>query len=314
MGQAARDIFSLYQRRIKNFVPFSQRCEELLERLQTFSPARPVQVGNIRVTPLWVDHSAYDAYMFLIEAEGKKVLHTGDYRLHGFRGKGMLPTLKKYVGQVDLLITEGTTLSRPEEKAMTERQVSIQAEKEMRNYKYVFVLCSSTNIDRLAGMAAAARRVGKPFVCDMYQKSLLDVATQYGGPYSSLYDFSHVVPDTRQRRDALRESGFVMPIRAGGGYYRFLRSFPRQETLLIYSMWPGYIEREDSINQFFWGTNFICLHTSGHADAQSIRAVCRAVRPKLGVIPIHTEAPDRFDAVCEPYPILHLYDGEQYTL
>ena len=36
----------------------------------------PIQIKDITVTPYIVDHSAYGAFMFLIQADGKKVLHT----------------------------------------------------------------------------------------------------------------------------------------------------------------------------------------------------------------------------------------------
>lgn len=111
--------------------------------------------------PLAVDHSAYEAYMFLIEAQGKTVLHTGDYRLHGFKGKGVLTALEKYVGQVDVLITEGTTLSRPGQPVVTERDVEQQAAALMGENKCVFLLCSATNIDRLAAFCAAAKQAGR---------------------------------------------------------------------------------------------------------------------------------------------------------
>ena len=49
--------------------------------------------------------------MFVIECEEKKILHTGDFRLHGRKKDETLNNLKK-IGKVDLLITEGTSLSR----------------------------------------------------------------------------------------------------------------------------------------------------------------------------------------------------------
>lgn len=36
----------------------------------------PVIIKDIKVTPYVVDHSAYNAYMLLIETEGKKILFT----------------------------------------------------------------------------------------------------------------------------------------------------------------------------------------------------------------------------------------------
>ncbi len=68
-----------------------------LESFRTFEAAKPVPVGeDIRITPYFVSHSAADAYMFLIEADGKHVLHTGDFRRHGYLSKGLLPTHTAY--------------------------------------------------------------------------------------------------------------------------------------------------------------------------------------------------------------------------
>jgi ribonuclease J len=45
------------------------------------------QIGPFTVTPLLTDHSAFDAHMLLIEVAGRKLLYTGDFRLHGRKGK-----------------------------------------------------------------------------------------------------------------------------------------------------------------------------------------------------------------------------------
>lgn len=36
----------------------------------------PIHIKDITVTPYIVDHSAYGAFMFLIETDGKRILHT----------------------------------------------------------------------------------------------------------------------------------------------------------------------------------------------------------------------------------------------
>ena len=43
----------------------------------------PFAVGPFTVTPILTDHSAFDAYMLLIEGAGKRILYTGDFRRHG---------------------------------------------------------------------------------------------------------------------------------------------------------------------------------------------------------------------------------------
>lgn len=49
----------------------------------TFRGGETFSIGDIRIRPLVIDHSAADSYMFVIEAEGKRVLYTGDFRMHG---------------------------------------------------------------------------------------------------------------------------------------------------------------------------------------------------------------------------------------
>lgn len=82
-----------------------------------------ITIGDIKVTPFYNCHSIYDSYMFLIEADGKRIWHTGDYREHGYLGKGLFPTLKKYATNIDVLITEGTMLKH-EGRCIHEREVS----------------------------------------------------------------------------------------------------------------------------------------------------------------------------------------------
>ncbi len=56
----------------------------------------PIKINDDLVfKPLLVDHSAYNSFMFLIEADNKRVLYTGDYRKHGYKGKLFKPMLKK---------------------------------------------------------------------------------------------------------------------------------------------------------------------------------------------------------------------------
>lgn len=62
---------------------------EAVRRSNVFYPGRAIQVGKLTVTPLLVDHSAFDSYMFLIEGSGKRVLHTGDFRTHGYLGEAL---------------------------------------------------------------------------------------------------------------------------------------------------------------------------------------------------------------------------------
>ena len=46
----------------------------------SFRDGQTIQLDDVWVIPIGVDHSARDAYMFLVQAEGQNVLYTGDFR------------------------------------------------------------------------------------------------------------------------------------------------------------------------------------------------------------------------------------------
>lgn len=311
---ASKDICVKLYRRLAIHAPAYSAVIDRLESAVPLFTAHPVQIGDLRITPFTVDHSAYNSCMFLIEGEGKKILHTGDFRTHGFRGKGVLPVLRRYVGQVDVLITEGTNLNRPEADTVTERDLSRRAAEYLKRWKNVFVLCSSTNIDRLAGLYAAARRAKKPFICDSYQADVLRTVTDHGGERSPLYDFSHILTYGDNLLPLMEEKGFCMPVRANDRFHSIMNRFQKEESVLLYSMWAGYQERDPKLKQFVSEYHWEYFHTSGHASKTQLQLVCREVMPRIGVIPIHTEAPDMLNAIVAPYPVLRIKDGEALLL
>lgn len=164
-----------------------------IEAMQSFESQQMIKVGDIKIIPYFVSHSAYDAYMFLIEANGTRILHTGDFREHGYLGKGLLPTIEKLIlkqGEVDFLITEGTMLARLDERVRHENELKREVVELMKQYKNVFVLCSSTDMERLATFHAANQEMNsRPFVCDDFQQSVLEIFSDTAGKKSALFDF-----------------------------------------------------------------------------------------------------------------------------
>ena len=266
--------------------------------------------GEIFVTPYFVDHSAFDSYMFLIEADHKRILHTGDFRGHGYLSKGLEQVLDLKAKNIDVLITEGTMLGRLDEKVMHESMIKAGAKallKEDQRPHFLFALCSSTDMDRLASFHAACKETGAKFLCDSYQKSVLDIFTKYAAPYSKLFDFDDettlVLGNNCDFERDLRSNGFIMPVRASSQLdfvKKMMHYFPEAE--LVYSMWKGYYEgTEEQKNQnvidfvnLFHG-RFHYLHTSGHADVETLEKVCRITNPSIGVIPIHRDKNTRFE-------------------
>lgn len=286
-----------------------RRTLEIAKRIKTFKANQKIGVGDIWITPYFVSHSAYDAYMFLIEVEGKRILHTGDYRGHGYLSKGLLPTIKKFVGQVDVLITEGTMLSRQQETILTEKALSVSAAKLMKKYKYVFVHCSSTDMERLASFKNANNliRPHRPLISDSFQKDILEIFSHTAGEKSECFTFGKVYSysaGNSRLRDWMVHNGFTMFVRSTPKFHAFLDSIlpmiEPAETLFIYSQWIGYINDGNTQNMEYvklqsrfndsnFSGNIVRLHTSGHATVETLREVCLSCAPQMAIIPIHRE-------------------------
>lgn len=272
------------------------------KRMQTYKAEERIDIGNkgkLFITPYYVSHSAFDSYMFLIEAEGKRILHTGDFRGHGYLSKGLWSLLPTKIGQIDILITEGTMLSRADERVQHECVIQTKARKLLRkdgkNNHYA-VLCSSTDIDRLAGLHAACQSTNSRFLVDRYQKKVLDIFSKYSGKRSNLYDFSGtLVKGDCDFKQELFPYSFLAPVRTSQAEYISKLKGICPDLQLIYSMWNGYLkDTNDQHNQDIrhivndiFGGEYIYLHTSGHADIDTICRICKITKPRIGIISIH---------------------------
>lgn len=133
-------------------------------------------IGDFKITPFLMDHSAYDAYAFLIEAEGKKIIYSGDFREHGRKVNAFKYFLKVAPKNIDALILEGTMFGRDNEEVKTEQQIEDQVNKlVMRNKGITLMNFSAQNIDRVVSMFRVAKRNNKIFVVDFYSANILSI-------------------------------------------------------------------------------------------------------------------------------------------
>jgi ribonuclease J len=66
------------------------------------------EVGPFRITPYLNDHSAFDAYSLLIEAAGRRLFYTGDFRAHGRKAELFNEFIRRPPTGVHALLMEGT--------------------------------------------------------------------------------------------------------------------------------------------------------------------------------------------------------------
>lgn len=300
MGKGAKAVFSVLCGRIhKEFLP-------RVEAIEGVKAPKKIEIRNVfRVTPIRVDHSAFDAYMYVIELlqENKKILFTGDYRSHGFTGKGLLPAAEKFIGKVDCIITEGTMLSRDEKRIATEQELERRAEQLMKNEKALFVLCSSTNIDRIAALYHAAKKMGRLFVVDKYQSEVLQAVAENCNNTSfyqcdDLFVYSDKCLHSDKVVKHFADKGFCTLVRSNGDkFVNWMKPYCR-DGLLLYSMWEGYKNSDSNVKKFLksWGNGRLeNYHTSGHASVDTIKKLCNTCSDENTVIlPMHTEAAAKF--------------------
>ena len=295
-----------------NLLEADDKTIERLEEAKLFTYedfGKDFQIGSFTIRPIRVDHSAFDALAYLIKVAGKKIFFTGDFRSHGYTGKALFATLEKYVDKVDVIITEGTMLSR-KESVLSEQEFKKEAIKVCNEHRYVLYLGSSTNIDSLLSMSCAAKLTKKAFCVDSFQKEIFRVISN-----NSKSDFyKNVVHKIKYPQ------GLVIALRMS--QLDFAEAFYKkygQESVLIYSLWDGYIEKNQELQKLeaLWGNRFIQLHSGGHASADDIKKmveICSKEREQTTVIPMHLE---NFNGLTElelPATIRNLQQSEELLL
>ena len=285
---------------------------------------RPLTMGPFRVTPFLMDHSAYDAYAIMVEADGHRLFYSGDFRGHGRKAVLFERLLAMPPQAIDVLLMEGSTLGRTgiDDQYPTEDELESQLVVHFRAIEGVaLVCCSGQNIDRLVTVYRAALRSGRQFIADMYTACVLRAPGQASLPQPG-HDNFRVFTPASQRRAIKRAKQFevVAPFRNCPGCRIYSEHLAKQaarsvmlfrasmisdleeaECLhgasLIWSLWSGYLKDESSRPLLEWlerrGIPLTHCHTSGHAPAADLKRLVDALTPKV-VVPIHCNEPARF--------------------
>ena len=162
----------------------------------------PFTVGPFTITPFLNDHSAFDAYSLLVEADGERLFYTGDIRGHGRKAALFEELLARAPGAIDVMLMEGTHVREhgahddsvfETERELEDRFVTLCAE----TAGTVAVFGSAQNLDRLVTVFRAARRSGRQLVVDLYGATVA-AATRSTIPQPGFEDLRVYVPQ-RQR-------------------------------------------------------------------------------------------------------------------
>ena len=330
MGRMSRDIQMELSNRLQMVDVFHRNMSERLKTVHTFEPGRPFSWGSFHIMPVTVDHSAFDAYAFKVEAGGVSAFHTGDFRTHGFRSGRLSDVIEKFVGKVNYVVCEATNVSRPLAASQSEHDLQKEYQELFKENKGNVVYASSTNIDRQFGLYHAAKNAGRVFIIDEYQKKIMDIVTQRDSLWSKsrLYQFSeHYKPFVLsvlkgefwmndRFKDLLEKKGYVLMARSNPTFDSLIKRIPGEKQVYL-SMWDGYVDKSKAAyNEQLaksLGKGYLRMHTSGHCDMNSLREVFRLLHPKA-IVPIHTEKPEDFAQLFgDEWSVVVLNDGESIS-
>lgn len=311
-----------------------------------FRTGESFRVGDITITAWMVDHSIFDAYAFVIEAEGKFIVYSGDFRDHGRKPGALHRFLEQVPPQVDILLLEGTHMIK--EKAHRNNSEKIVEDQLVTEIKravgMVYCTFSIQNIDRLVSFYKAARRTGRTLVLDPYSAWILHALKDYAkipypGEYSHLkVHFSKRLMRYMQKLDVdqnlidsfrkfeitteelfTEKEKFIMLGRDSlldeliDSYYK--QNSNAKQDIWIWSLWDGYLsmERTQKFRHFLetYNIKLSHIHTGGHADIHTLLKVVDSIDPDM-VIPIHTNLPEMYKDMFEKTRLLE--DGENVFL
>jgi len=299
-----------------------------------------IQIGGFTVTPFLIDHSAFDSYSLLVEAEGRRLFYTGDIRGHGRKAALFENLIHHPPLPIEVLLCEGTHIRRAgqtDESPHSEQDVEQSLAKRMGNTDgAVFIISSAQNIDRLVTVYRACKRAGRTLVTDLYTATLAhatgrDTIPQPGFPHYSVYIPNRqrvLVKESRQfDRVNLVDGCRVFPewlaanasrvtfLLPSSAVYEVLRAKALERAVVVWSLWPGYLKEpggkklQQALQEA--GVPFVLDHASGHAPLADLQRLATALQPTR-IVPIHTEAADRYG---EFFSDVELHnDGEWWTV
>lgn len=322
---------------------FTRRPFEI-KNIFFLTSGKPVQVGSLTFTPWLMDHSAFDAYAFVVTDGVKTLVYTGDFRDHGRKGNLLDVFLENVPHSPDLLLMEGTVLpggdtGNPSHSSFTERDVEGKLKKLFsQSKKTILFMSSGQNIDRLVSLYKAALSSKRVMAVDVYVANVLNEiypGTRLPHPSRNFRSlrvfFPHKVTNLLKRNGlsnlinqfysfevtweemAKNPSKYIILVRTS--HLEELRSMDfLEEADFVYSQWSGYLEEPSmwSMKNFIFEKKmkFHIIHSGGHAFPQTLKKTVNTIQPKL-LVPIHTQNPDAYRDYFD-CPVRVLSDGERF--
>ncbi len=285
-----------------------------------------------------MDHSAFDAHAFLIKADEKSIVYSGDFRIHGRKTKAFDWFSHNVETNVDYLLLEGTSIGRVDKNFLTEIEIETEFVNTFKESKGInLIYTSGQNIDRLVSIYRACKRTGKTLAIDFYIANVLKDLSEFGAiPYPSKnfpeikvffpYRLSKMISNKGNEKLLYRFKDYKITKEQIDKQYEKIVMIVRPSMLkdlehiknlengcFIYSMWEGY-KKENTTEKFIYflvgkGMSEKQIHTSGHADIAALKRMVEVLKPK-NLVPIHTFEADEYEKIFAGTKVLRISDNE----
>ncbi|MHA1968415.1 MAG: MBL fold metallo-hydrolase, partial [Candidatus Hodarchaeales archaeon] len=302
--------------------------EKNSSNVRTFRTGDVIQLPDVEITPIHVDHSLPGAYGFIINnMRGNCTIgYTGDLRLHGWR-KDLTEDFIKMAKKMNLnaLLMEGTNIN--EDFNMNERKVQKDLSQAVADTEGLAIAnYSLRDIDRFRSFYLSAKENGRKLLINTKQAYLLQKLQE---------DIHLDIP-------SLEDEYIQVYKRPKMRYYRWETEILENESIVCVST-PDFDQTEYIFHCDFWNLtdlidvtpkdatlfyshgepftdegeidfrrmqewvthfnlDFKQYHASGHAPRSDLKQIVDSITPEL-LIPIHSEHPEMYKEVVD-VPIL----------
>lgn len=265
-------------------------------------PFDTVQVGEIKVEIIPVDHDAYGAAALLIHTPEYMIAYTGDLRLHGY-DRQLTENFCKKAFHADLLMMEGVSISFPE-KQQEDNQIKVTSEKELVEAFCQLVKQHPKRQITFNGYPANVKRFEmlvkhspRTLVLEANMAALMKEVLGIDVPYYYLPKnpvLPILQPELEYSYDVLRNdrTNFVWQVvdnienLQGGGLYIHSDAQPLGDFDPQYAVFLQLLEEKQ--------IEFVRLSLSGHAFPEDLETIIDKIQPKL-LVPIHTLKPEKLE-------------------
>ncbi len=326
------------QRRLSCRVQFRREIDAF--GLPDLVDRKTIQAGPFHITPYLVDHSAYDAYALLVEANGRRLFYSGDIRAHGRKAALFERLVAHPPRPIHAMLMEGSSLGRlqPDQAFPSEAEIEARMVERFRQPGFVGVCASAQNIDRVVSIYRACKRTGRTLVLDLYALEVMAATGNEHIPRAGWQNLTVYVPEYQRRQIKTGERfDIVDRYKEHRTYRETLRDIIGRTVMLfrpamvadidlmpgawtdarmIWSQWDGYLQTEAT--QAFQaklvdrGVPLEVIHTSGHASIADLKRLAEAMAPEV-LVPVHTFEGDKFPGLFGK-SVIQRTDGEWWEV